>query len=649
AEAWASLVRDAGAGYTVLVAKHHDGWAWWDAPGSTKRLTDVGPRRDVVAEYAAACERSDIVFGTYLSLLDWGDARYPGDEYVTDVLHPQALDLVGRYGAAFLWGDGHWGHDAEHWRTAELLECVRAIDRTVLVNDRWCARTDVPAGSPPIVRTFEYTMPDRIVDRPWELNRSLGPSFGHNRAEHPDHLLSAADIIDLYTEVVAKGGHLLLNVGPRSDGTVPDEHVDRLRDAGNWIRRFDHLLARSQPWSTWGDRTTRIVEVEGDLLAIDIAGNGRIAVLTADDYVVGSVERVDGDTATSDAATAGAAVAWAQRTDGLHIDHDHRRATTDGPAVYRIGLAASAERISLFELDDPTPTPLAPLLADASPGDIVQLGEGHYAGPIEIPRGVTLRGLGPDRTHIVSVAAAGSIVPRPPTVTLNRNARIEHASVAGDDGGAERPSNVVGPRQRPVLTVIEPFATVLGCRVDGEIVVRADDAVVRATRASRVSVTSADRLLLSRCSMRGDRWDLGLFVDAGADHEIESCTFVDHLCAIRLVDTVSAIVRGCSITARWWAVHVDGSENPHVHGNQIRHTMRAVDVDGGRGACVEGNAVTGGDSGCVVRAGAADTVVRGNHWQASRIGLLTWNADPRHADNVCVDLLDADGAHIAGP
>ena len=75
-------------GYTVFVAKHHDGLCWWDAPGTDRTVLHDGPGRNVLAEYAAACERSGLVFGTYYSLLDWGDDRYPSDDYVDRVLHP---------------------------------------------------------------------------------------------------------------------------------------------------------------------------------------------------------------------------------------------------------------------------------------------------------------------------------------------------------------------------------------------------------------------------------------------------------------------------------------------------------------------------------------------------------------------------------
>ncbi|MEP6296842.1 MAG: alpha-L-fucosidase, partial [Ilumatobacter sp.] len=387
AERWAELASSLGAGYTVCVARHHDGWAWWDAPGSTKRLTERGPRRDVLAEYAAACERHDITFGAYLSLVDWGDARYPSDEYVRDVLHPQVLDLVERYDVAMLWGDGHWNRDAGVWQTASLMEQVRAIDPGIVINDRWRASaSDVPEGSPGIVRTYEYDCPADIVTGPWELARGVGRGFGHNRAERAEHHVAATEIIDLYTEVLAKGGNLLLGVGPAADGTIPALQAAPLREAGAWIRHHDHLLAPTRPWTHWGDRTVRYLDAGDEIVAIDLSGRGCFDALGSRHHAVTSVVDADGHE-----------LAWEHDDDTLRVTPT---ATSDDftIVVVRVRVVDAVMPASLFSLDAGEAIPLAPLLANARPGDLVQLGDGVYEGPVAIPDGVTVRGLGPART-----------------------------------------------------------------------------------------------------------------------------------------------------------------------------------------------------------------------------------------------------------
>ena len=174
ADEWTALARDAGMSYAIMTAKHHDGLCWWDAPGAARTVLHDGPARNVLGEFATACERADLPFGTSYSLLDWADDRYPGCSYVDEVVHPQVLDLVSRYGTKLLWGDGHWGAGGSHWRSDQLVAAVRRVDPDVVVNDRWWAEG-------PTVRTFEFRTPDAILAEPWESRRALGGSFGHNR------------------------------------------------------------------------------------------------------------------------------------------------------------------------------------------------------------------------------------------------------------------------------------------------------------------------------------------------------------------------------------------------------------------------------------------------------------------------------------
>ena len=631
AEAWAQLVADAGAGYSVFVAKHHDGWSWWDAPNTNRTMLHGGPRRNVMAEFAAACERNDIVFGTYYSLLDWGDQRFPDPTYVSEVLHPHVIDLVERYGSSMLWGDGHWGHGPELWRTPELLEQIRAIDPDVVINDRWWAADgDATAEGPPPVRTFEYETPDEIVDGPWELCRGIGASFCHNRAERAEHHLSGFDIVALLTDVVAKGGHLLLNIGPTADGTIPELQRGPLAAAGQWIRAHQRLVDESVPWDTWGDDQVRYLLLDDQVHVVDLSGRGRFAALTPDRYRVETVERDD------------VPVGFSQHDDGLHIDGARsslERRTRAGRAedisVYRVVLAAVEPPVELFEPPTRQPIHLPPLLRDAAPGDIVQLGDGTYTGPVTVPPGVIVRGLGAGRTVIDGGGATA--------VILERNARLEHLRVSG------------GPHRlawSPCTTaeVHGPYATMLGCRVDGHIVVRADDVVIRATTATGVIADGGDRLTVSRSQFGGMRWDVGAHLIGGSGHEIDSCEFRDHLCGIRASETTGTIVRGNNITSRWWGIHLEQTEGAHVYGNFLDHTMRGVDIDGGTQAVIDGNAVCDGDSGCIVEWGASDCQVSGNRWERCRIGVLAWEVTDLHAyDNEAIDLHEPDAAYASGP
>lgn len=635
AEAWVDLVRDAGMGYCVFVAKHHDGLCWWDAPNTDRTVLHRGPRRNVLGELAAACDRADVVFGTYYSLLDWADPRYPDRAYVDEVLHPHVLDLVERHGSRVLWGDGHWGHGPDLWRSDELLDRARAIRPDLVVNDRWWA-------SDPTITTFEYQTPPDVLDRPWELCRGLGHSFCHNRAERFEHHLGAAEIVALLTEVVAKGGNLLLNIGPAADGTIPDLQIAPLRRAGGWVRQHQELIDGCRPWTTWGDDRVRylvptLAPVDDGRTRLDVVvlGSTPTALLGALAHGHGTVSSVS--------AHDGAEIAWDQTDAGLRLRRVDRR-HPGLAAVYRITLEPPASApVELFSDESPPLRPIADRLADARPGEVIQLGDGRHVGPLRVPPGVTLRGYGADRTVIEGIEGAGGHAKAATVVELAAGARLEHLTVRSTvDRIAWFPV--------PVVRLTGSDAVVVGCTIEGHTVIAADDCRIRATTLTGVLADGVERVTVSRCTLRGMRWDVGIHLTGGSGHRLDGCELTDHLCAVRLTRTIGTEVRGNVVQGRWWAIHLVDTEDCHVHANAITATMRAVDVDGGAQAVVSGNAVIDGDSGCIVERGAAGTLVSGNRWERCRIGLLAWDTGPLvHHDNATIDLHDPDGAVVIGP
>jgi alpha-L-fucosidase len=628
ADEWAELATAAGMTYTVIVAKHHDGLCWWDAPHTDFTVLEHGPHRDVLGEYATACERAGLAFGTYYSLLDWHDPAYPSCAYVDDIVHPQVLDLVERYGSRMLWGDGHWGGGGSHWRSDDLIEAARAIDASVVVNDRWWA--DGPG-----VRSFEYRLPADIVGEPWEMRRGMGGSFGYNRAERSEHLLDAHAIVALLTEVVAKGGHLLIGVGPDASGTISDLQAAPLRAAGTWIRAHADLIESATPWTTWGDAGTRYLVHDSALHAIDVDGTGRFAQLGQSAGRVTAVARVVNDERGASAVP----VEFEQHPDHLTIGRRstrHALADPIGVTVYRIGIEPIGEPpIELFDAPAPLPIELAPLVLEARPGQIVQLGNATYIGPARIPAGVVVRGLGPARTTIDGSESCA--------ITLEADARVEHCTVQG--GGTRI---VWLPTIAAVLA--GPRSSLLGCTIDGHVEFAADDCRITSCAMTGIVARSVDRVAIARSSLRGMNWDCAIDIEGGVEHLIDGCTFADVLEAVRLTGTSDSIVRGNRVSARWWGVRAIESQATLIAGNTFAGATRAVDIDGGSHAVVTGNLATDGDSGCVLQRGTTDAEIAGNRWERTRIGLLAWDAGPlRHHDNTAVALGEPEHAVMIGP
>jgi alpha-L-fucosidase len=617
ADEWAGLAREAGAGYAVMIAKHHDGLCWWDAPNTDRTVLSDGPARNVLGEFAAACERADIVFGTSYSLLDWGDARYPTRTYVDELVHPHILDLVRRYGSQMLWGDGHWAGGESRWRSDELLAAARSINPEIVINDRWWSDR---SG----VRTMEYRMPEAALSYPWEYRCGLGAGFGYNRNETTEHLRTAHQMVTLLTEVIAKGGHFLLSVGPDAFGVVPELHTQRLLDIGLWVRAHQRIVDSGQPWVVWGDADCRYLVVDGDLHVIDVTGKGQFNALGKTSGRVTTV-----------ATTTGSPIEFEQTDNGLGLILGRHQAASM-PTVYRVTIdAPPSQPIELFPHVPARPVELNPLVADAKPGSIVQLADGVYLGPARIPNGVTVRGLGPGRTVIDGLEGCA--------ISLEASSRLEHCAV---HGGGERISWLT----KPVARLAGTHATMLGCTIDGHVEIGADDCRIRSCVVVGVVATGVNGVTISHTTFKGINWDCAVDINGGSGHLIDSCELERLIAAIRLTGTTSSIVRGNSIHARWWGVQLVDTEGSIVTGNTVGGVTRAVDVDGGTQAEITGNSVTDGDSGCLVQRGASDTSVSGNRWQRCRVGLAVWDAGKvNHHGNTCVDLAETGSAITVGP
>ncbi|MCX4655983.1 alpha-L-fucosidase [Streptomyces microflavus] len=264
--AWARSFREAGAGYAVLVTKHHDGFCLWPSETENPHRTGWHTARDVVGEFAEAVRAEGLRFGVYYSGgLDWtfddrpiGTAadmfsavprgRYPA------YADAQLRELIRRYRPDILWNDIAWPAAATGIRS--LTDFYRFTVPHGVVNDRllpyaphwralglpgakslynWWDRRTVAQGEGFVPRTppdFDFRTPEYARytgSDPYEITRGIDHSFGYNRNSGPDAFIDRRALTSLVRDTAADGGNLLLNVGPRGeDATIPAEQQLRL-------------------------------------------------------------------------------------------------------------------------------------------------------------------------------------------------------------------------------------------------------------------------------------------------------------------------------------------------------------------------------------------------------------------------------------
>lgn len=264
--AWAAIAKNAGMRYTVLTARHHDGFALFDDPGSDFTSMKSAAHRDFVADYVKAVRAAGLRVGLYYSPLDW---RYPGfffpqlylqsAEAMREQYHRQLHELASHYGKLdILWFDGggddwlgfggvtmsgsgwHRRPKGEHysgkftWQDDEAVSDLRKLQPSILVNDR----TDAPADFRS--REGDGAMGDFNNKYPWELCTTLTRgAWGYQ----PNASIKSFDtLIHLLVGAVGRDGNLLLNVPPRADGEIEPAYVERLHEIGDWLRRYGESI-----------------------------------------------------------------------------------------------------------------------------------------------------------------------------------------------------------------------------------------------------------------------------------------------------------------------------------------------------------------------------------------------------------------------
>lgn len=252
-EAWLDLVEEVGMSYVTFTTKHIDGFCMFDSAHTDYKITNTPYGRDVLAMLAEACHRRDLPLCLYYSVADMHHPNYPnaGRSYELPVPAPgdepdlglylayveaQLRELLTNYGTIHgVWWDANViGHQDPCFR-----ELIRSLQPSAVINGRGFD------GQWPAQEAGDFSTPERDYDasgepllaytRPTEACQAVGiESWGYRAGE--DYYTDAY-LIRSIDKVMAKGGNYLLNVGPKADGTFPDEAVRMLQVIGEWYGR----------------------------------------------------------------------------------------------------------------------------------------------------------------------------------------------------------------------------------------------------------------------------------------------------------------------------------------------------------------------------------------------------------------------------
>lgn len=281
AKEWVALAKAAGARYITITARHHDGFSMFATRATRYNIVDWTPfKRDPLRELAEECRRQGVRLFFYYSQLDWHHPDYfprgrtgartrrpdAGDwKRYLDFVDAQLTELLTNYGPlGGIWFDGMWDKPAAPWRLDSTYALIHRLQPSALIVPNH-HETPRPGED---VQTFEQDLPGantagfntrEVSALPLETSLTMNGAWGFNITD--GNFKSVPELIGYLVRAAGHGANLLLNVGPRPDGTIQPEAVERLQAIGAWLRTYGTSIygtrAGPVPPRAWGATTQR--------------------------------------------------------------------------------------------------------------------------------------------------------------------------------------------------------------------------------------------------------------------------------------------------------------------------------------------------------------------------------------------------------
>ena len=249
-QAWADLIERSGAKYSVITSKHHDGFALWDTKyGDFNAVEAAAAKQDVLSPFVSALRQRKLKVGIYFSLPDWSYADYT--HFTRDSVRYKAAEepkrwnkylkyyqgqlkeLSDRYNPDLYWFDGDWEHSSQEWQAPKVRKMLLDRNPNTILNSRLNDQGDYA--------TPEQGMPiTRPENKYWELCLTMNDSWGYQKNDH--NYKTTDQVIGIFADVIGNGGNLLLDIGPKGDGSIPEEQVAVLEGLGRWTNKHKEAI-----------------------------------------------------------------------------------------------------------------------------------------------------------------------------------------------------------------------------------------------------------------------------------------------------------------------------------------------------------------------------------------------------------------------